>query len=51
MTPLFLVAGGALGFSLGLLGAGGSILAVPALMVLSGLAPRQAMASCCGAIT
>jgi hypothetical protein len=45
MTPLLLMAGGALGFSLGLLGAGGSILAVPALMVLGGLSPRQAMAS------
>ena len=45
MTPLLLMAGGALGFSLGLFGAGGSILAVPALMVLGGLSPRQAMAS------
>jgi hypothetical protein len=33
MTPLLLLAGGALGFSLGRLGAGGSILAVPALVL------------------
>jgi uncharacterized membrane protein YfcA len=45
MTFLLLAAGGVLGFSLGLLGAGGSILAVPALIMLGGLAPRQAMAS------
>lgn len=45
MTSLLLVAGGVLGFSLGLLGAGGSILAVPALIMLGGLSPRQAMAS------
>jgi uncharacterized membrane protein YfcA len=45
MTPLLLAAGGVLAVSLGLLGAGGSILAVPALMVLGGMSPRQAMAS------
>jgi hypothetical protein len=45
MTPWLLVAGGGLGFSLGVLGAGGSILAVPALIGLAGLSPREAMAS------
>jgi hypothetical protein len=45
MTPLLVAVGGVLGFSLGLLGAGGSILAVPALVMLGGLPPRQAMAS------
>jgi uncharacterized membrane protein YfcA len=39
MNPWLLIAGGGLGFSLGLLGAGGSILAVPALITLAGLAP------------
>lgn len=45
MTPWLLMAGSGLGFSLGVLGAGGSILAVPALIGLAGLSPREAMAS------
>jgi hypothetical protein len=40
MNPLLLMSGGALGLSHELLGAGGSIRAVPALIVLGDLSPR-----------
>ena len=45
MTLWLLMTGGGLGFSFGVLGAGAAILAVPALIGLAGLSPREAMAS------
>ncbi len=43
MTPLALLGAVAIGLSLGLTGAGGSILTLPVLVYLAGVAPREAI--------
>ena len=50
MDMLVIVAGLATGFVLGLLGSGGSIIALPALIYLLGVAPKSALAMSLGVV-